>query len=255
MPYTLVTFDSVTLPADMSETPLTAGAVESGLTQAAGGMFDRYGTRQVLPQSMAIALRARYNNRSATLQTQLDALRAKIGAYGQLVRKRIGDSVLQNINARLLTVDGALMPTDINTLMLEMRWQSAEATWRSATATTATGSVGGNTSLVNDGTAPVADAIITVTATSALVNPTFIITALGVSLKYTGTVANTKALVIDCGAKTVKNDGANAYSGFSLEAAHTARNWLPLTVATHTLAVAASSGTGNVSVAFYKRWF
>jgi hypothetical protein len=255
MPYTLITFDSVTLPDGMGETPLTTGEVASGLTQAAGGMFDRYGTRQVLPASLSIALRALYDNRSTALQTQLDALRAKTGVYGQLVRKRASDATLQNINARLLAVNGTLTPGDINAIMLDMQWESTEATWRSATVTTATGSVGGNTSLVNDGTAPVYDAVITVTATSSLVNPTFIISALGVSLKYTGTVNNTKALVIDCGAKTVKNDGANAYSGFSLQAAHTARNWMPLTVATHTLAVAASSGTGNVSVAFYKRWF
>lgn len=255
MAYSLVTFDGADLPLCMPEDPLGTGSVTPGLTPAAGGMFDRYGGRQVLPRVREIPFRGRYDGSTTALRTQLDALRAKLGKWGLLVRKRDDDSVLQSIYARLLSVNGTWLLKDGASAMLDLRWESAEAVWRSAAATTATGSLGGTVSIVNDGTAPVLDGVITLTATADVVNPTFIISTLGVSLKFTGTVLNTKALVIDCGAMTVKNDGVAAYSAFSLESGHTVRGWLPLSVTTHSMAVAASSGTGSVAVAFTKRWF
>lgn len=77
--------------------------------------------------------------------------------------------------------------------------------------------------IVNDGTAPVVDPIIALTASGGtLVNPTMIISAIGVSLKFQGRIANTKALVIDCGAMTIRNRSTgSAYSGFSLESGRT----------------------------------
>ena len=255
MAYSLVTFDSVNLPLCMPEDPLGSGAVQPGLAGAAGGVFDRYNGRTVLPRVRPIDFRGRYDGSSTALRTQLDALRAKVGVWGLLVRKRDDDSVLQSVYARLLSVDGTWVLEDGASATLNLRWETGEPSWRAATGSTASGSVGGSTSIVNDGTAPVVDAIITLTASGgALVNPTLTIAALGVALKWTGSIADTKALVIDCGAMTVKNDGANAYSGFSLEAAHTARGWMPLTVATHALAVA-GTGAGSVGVAFVKRYF
>ncbi len=258
MAYSLATFDGVTLPLSMPEDPLDTGQVTPGLTPAAGGAFDRYGTRQVLPQMREITFRGRYDGSAtaAALRTAIDALRAKIGVRGLLVRKREDDAVLQNLYARLLSVDGRWQMEDGQSALLDLRFETTEATWRHASAATpATGSVGGNTSIVNDGTAPIFDAVITLTASGgALVNPTLTDAGWGIYLKYTGSIADTKALVIDCGAMTVKNDGANAYSGFSLESGHTARGWMPLTVATHTLAVA-GTGSGSVSVAFTKRYF
>lgn len=256
MAYSLVSFDSVALPLSMPEDPLDTGSVTPGILPAVGGAFDRYGTRQVLPQARVLNFRGRYDgSASATaLQTLLDALRAKIGVRGLLVRSD-QSAVSTSIYARLLSADGAWTIEDTLTARLDLVFETAEPSWRAASGSTATGSVGGNTSIVNDGTAPIYDAVITLTASGgALVNPTMIVAALGVSLKYTGSIADTKALVVDCGAMTVKNDGANAYSGFTLESGHTARGWLPLTVTTHTLAVA-GTGAGSVSVAFTKRYF
>ena len=255
MAYSLVTFDNAALPLCMPEDPLSTGSVTPGLMAAAGGMFDRYGGRQVLPRARVISFRGRYDGSSTALRTQIDALRAKLGKWGLLVRKRDDDAVLESVYARLLYVDGTWRLEDGASALLSMDWETAEPSWRHATGSTASGSVGGNTSIVNDGTAPVVDPVITLTASGGtLVNPTLIISAIGVSLKFTGTVASGKALVIDCGAMTVKNDGANAYSGFSLESGHTARGWMPLTVATHTLAVS-GTGSGSVSVAFTRRYF
>lgn len=255
MAYSLVTFDSANLPLCVPEDPLNSGAVLPGLAGAAGGVFDRYGGRTVLPKARRLDFRGRYDGSATALRTQLDALRAKIGVWGLLVRKRDDDSVLQSIYARLLAVNGTWVLEDGASALLELQWETAEPAWRAASGSTASGSVGGSTSIVNDGTAPVVDAVVTLTASGgALVNPTLTIAAIGVALKFTGSIADTKALVIDCGAMTVKNDGANAYSGFSLEAGHTARGWMPLSVATHSLAVA-GTGAGTVGVAFVKRYF
>lgn len=257
MAYSLVTFDSVALPLGMSEDPLSTGDVTPGLIGAAGGVYDRYGARTVLPRSREIAFRGRYDGSSSAsaLRTALDALRAKIGVRALLVRKRDDDAVLQSLYARLLTVDGRWLLEDGASAMLDLRFETAEPSWRHATGSTATGSVGGSTSIVNDGTAPIVDAVVTLTASGgALVNPTLTIAGWGIYLKYTGSIADTKTLVIDCGAMTVKNDGANAYSGFSLESGHTARGWMPLPVATSALAVA-GTGSGSVSVAFTRRYF
>ena len=255
MAYSLVTFDSAALPLCVPEDPLGTGSVTPGLTAAAGGMFDRYAARQVLPRARVIPFRGRYDGSSTALRTQIDALRAKLGVWGLLVRKRDDDAVLQSVYARLLNVDGTWLLEDGASALLSMDWETAEPTWRHNGASAASGSVGGNTSIVNDGTAPVIDPIITLTASGGtLVNPTLIISAIGVSLKWTGTIANTKALIINCGTMTVTNDYVNAYSGFSLESGHTARGWMPLTVATHTLAVA-GTGSGSVGVAFTRRYF
>lgn len=257
MAYSLVTFDSVALPLGMSEDPLNTGDVTPGLIAATGGVFDRYGARTALPQARVVSFRGRYDGSSSAsaLRTALDALRAKIGKRALLVRKRDDDAVLQSVYARLLSADGKWLLTDGQTAVLDLRWETAEPSWRHATGSTASGSVGGNTSIVNDGTAPVFDAVVTLTASGgALVNPTLTIAGYGIYLKYTGSIADTKALVVDCGAMTVKNDGANAYSGFSIEAGHTNRGWMPLAAATITLAVA-GTGSGSVGVAWTRRYF
>lgn len=257
MAYSLVTFDGVALPLCMAEDPLTNGQVLPGIVPIAGGVFNRYGTRQVLPRNWIVPFRGRYegSGSSSALRTALDALRAKLGVRGILVRKRDDDAVLQHIYARLIAVEGTWTLEDGQSALVSLQWETDFSSWRHATVTTATGSAGGNVSLVIDGTAPVDDATITLTATANLVNPTFTIPALGVGLKWFGTVANTKILVINCAAKTVTYDGGNAFSGFNLQAGHTVRDWMPLPVATHALAVGMDSGTGNVSVSFYKRFF
>lgn len=45
---------------------------------------------------------------------------------------------------------------------------------------------------------------------------------------WRGTLAAGKTLIVDCGAKAVLNDGADAYVGFELNAGHASRHWLAL---------------------------
>lgn len=264
MAYYLTTFAGVDLPDGMPEDPLFSGTVDSGIVAAGGGAFDTYGTRQVLPRRRQIRFRGRYDgSASATaLQTALDALRAKIGVRGLLVRKDQSATSTQ-LYARLLAVDGVWEMRDGDSARIDLVFETGEATWRAASASNATANFDAaspsvaTVSVVNNGTAPVYDPVISIEASGGTITTlNLAIAAIGVDLDWTGSLTAGNTLTIDCGAKTVKIGSSNSFSGFELGASHTARDWMPLTVATLSLVVTADNGAnGTVDVDWTKRYF
>jgi len=109
--------------------------------------------------------------------------------------------------------------------------------------------------ITNDGDATCVNAIITVTAGSAAITALTLATD-DAELSYSGTIAIGKELVIDCGALSVKNDGAAAYAGFTWTGNHTSRWWLPLYSGDNTLTVTWTGGStdSEIKVEFYDAW-
>jgi hypothetical protein len=254
--YKLLSFDGVTLPTRNAEMPLDTGDVTPGIVAAGGGAYDRYGTRQVLPQLRRISYTAGYAAADdAAARALLDALRAKEGVRGQLIRVR-EDAVQQWIYARLLSVNGAWRNEGRRYFAVTCIWETAEATWRSATATTVGRSLSSGSqtlSVVVGGAAPVTDAIVQIGATSGTITAgTISVAALGVQLIFAGTI-NAGTVAIDAGAMTVKRGTVDWYAYFATGSSHTAYGWLPLTPGTHTVTIAVN-GAGTAIVTQYDRW-
>jgi hypothetical protein len=90
-------------------------------------------------------------------------------------------------------------------------------------------SAGANTdiTLTNDGNENVTNAVITLTAGDIALTGVRIVGP-DTNLYYGGTILPNTALVIDCGAFSVKNDGVGDYDNFTLDPSHASRYWLNL---------------------------
>jgi len=257
MSYKLTTFDGATLPTRNASQPLDTGETTPGIVAASGGAFDRYGTRQVLPQLRRIVLVAGYTASSASaLRTLLDALRAKEGVRGQLIRER-DDGATQWLYARLLSVSGEWRNEDGRYYELTCTWETAEPTWRSTSATVSSRSLASgsqNLSIVVAGSAPVLDAVVQIGASSGTITVgTVTVSSIGARWTYSGTIT-AGTVNFDAGAKTVKQGTVNKYSGFALAGTHSAYGWLPMTPGTMTMAIGVN-GNGTAIVTHYNRWY
>lgn len=114
--------------------------------------------------------------------------------------------------------------------------------------------------LTNGGNENVNDAIITLIAGDIALTGVRII-GTNTNIYYGGTVQPNTSLVIDCGAFSVKNDGAADYDNFTLDPSHRSRYWLYLepgtndvTVQTTTVGEAAESVEGSISFVYWEPW-
>jgi hypothetical protein len=123
----------------------------------------------------------------------------------------------------------------------------ADPYWRATSDTTE--AIDGTPNTLALGGAPVSDWVLTITATGGTVIDVTI-TLGAYTLVWTGTIADTKALVISAAAFTVKNDGATAISTYS--------GGFPVLDPTAAPAVSAvkASGTGTLggSLVYRKRY-
>ncbi len=283
--YQIDQFDGVLLPLYNPEQDLSPAAVDSTLENSIGATFDAVGSGSERATRHALSVRGMFagtetiylvdhtgkyiidhaGNRIIVatalgwLRLQVENLSSRVGVRGTLWRKRWdAESVRQWKTARLLAVR---LPHDyqrrLNLTECECQFESTMAAWRSATATTANGSIGGagavGLTVSNGGQVQVDDAVLTVTAAATISSVLVQCPAAGISLAWTGSLGAGASLVIDCGAQTVRVAGGDAYSGFSLAAAHTADGWLPLAKGI-TVLVVSLSAAGSVSLAHYNQF-
>lgn len=284
MPYRLLSFDGVALPAKVPVDDLGVGSVGSTLLDSLGGVFDYMGSTRRLPKRHGIHLRGKYIGEDNThwvdevgddvvdevgdfvilgadyvadLRDQVDALKGRIGRAGQLVRRREEDSLDQFKTARLLQVEHKRELKDLERIAeLDIDWEAAGVPWKRTTSTTTVVALvaGVNAVAVTvAGVEDVRDAVITVTATANITN---LIMILGATQKWTfsGTIAAGTALVVDTGKKTVKNNAVDAYSSFTLASTHTVDDWLVLVSGTNNPTLTVTGGPGSVSVVHYDQW-
>jgi hypothetical protein len=109
----------------------------------------------------------------------------------------------------------------------------------------------------NGGNRAVDNAVIVFTAgANNITAVTFTVTGIS-SITWTGTLLGTKVLSIDCGARSVTNDGADARSTLVLNAAHTISPWLRLAASAVTTMIVTCTGGGLPSgrINGYDGWY
>jgi hypothetical protein len=282
MAYQIYQFNDVALPTYNAAQEHNIG-VASTLTPAIGGVADYYGSRRRLPQITQFAVKGIYagdlyyvvdesgNNvddgadillvagdDDTDLRAQLDLLRGAIGTRGTLYRKRWDDLAVQWKTARLLQVRRSTATKDRTVMAeLECTFDAPDARWRHASLTTASASLVDDGTLGlkvnNSGPETVEDGTLTITASGAITSITVTCVAQGVSFAWTGSLASGQALIIDCGAQTVRKAGADAYANFARASDHTARTWLPLAAGLNTILIT-SDGPGTAGVTFYAQF-
>lgn len=269
----------------MPEDDLGTGAVGSSLLLSAGGAFDWAAGRRRLPLRRTIPFRGRYmasesalivdhagnqivdhaGNRimagtaATMLRAQVDVLRAMLGMEASLYRQREDDAAVQWLTARLLqlqqvrTVDDAGVVAEV-----AATFETLMAAWRAATATTTSGSVAAagrvGLRIDNGGDVTVEDAVLTVTATATIALVQVVSAQAGIDWTWTGSLAAGAALVVNAGAKTVRANGVDAYSGFSLGSRHSAEGWLSLPKGGQALVEVALDAAGAVSMVHWNQF-
>ena len=233
------------LPRLDGRQPQGAGAVESSLVRLIGGQtFDWRGSGAALIPHERITIRGEWVASSAGgMKTKLADLKALRGTRSKLWRTSDGDS--QKRTARCLAVSSELRPGSPSWAEISMEFELDAEPW-SGTARDNLTELEDNPQgilVANGGNAPVRNAIITVTAAGTNITSLTIYVSGVSSFTWTGTLAVGKSLVIDCGASSVKNDGTDAYSGFSLNSGHTIPEWLRLEPGNNTVYVQRTGGS------------
>lgn len=286
MAYKLVEFDGVSLPLYNAGQALGVAPVESTLVNSVGSVFDYYGARQRLARRYTISAEGEMlgetvylidaaGNRlvdeagnaliagspAANLRGLLQALRSKIGVRGTLWRQRLDyPTAMEWITARCLDVSWDREVTERTVrARVKCTFESTMTAWRAAAATVASVSASANTltglRITVAGDAPVNDVVLRVQRTSGTITAVRVTVGdLGVDWTWTGSIGASETLTLDAGARTVRENNVDVYSGLSFAAAHTARGWLPLAPGMHACQVLCTGGAATVSATHYDQW-
>lgn len=283
MAFQIISFDGLDLPVYNPTQDHSGASVESALQSAIGSMFDYYGaTRkrgkqaQFTISGLVIGEEESYfvdeagnffvdelgnffttGDQAASFSAKVNALRAKRGTRGQLIRYQMGNNARQWVTARLLDVRQMQDVKDREVKAeLTCVFETVMDAWHSETITTSTKTIAATVeslSIYNGGNATVHDAVATMTATSTLTSLRIQNAAAGIDLTWTGTLATGTSLVIDNGLRTIRNNGVDAFSGLVRNAGHTAKGWLPIPVGLNLWTIT-SSASGSISVGHYDQW-
>jgi hypothetical protein len=170
-------------------------------------------------------------------------------------------SVPHTLRARLVDVKAQGSPGHgLHWQPVTLSFETADYPWKGMARIGSSASEGAVT-IPNSGNAPYQGVVFTLTGGAAASSTTALeIYATDGSrhwhLTWTGTLAATKSLVIDCGANTVKNDGTAAYSAGFLDASHNQDAWFEVPAGGITLTWA-ETHTGNgptLSYVSYDGW-
>lgn len=278
MGYSFERFGMLTLPIYNRESSQSPVAANLRLVSTAAGAFDSDGSgrsAQQFPHGLTVVALVS-EDASADQRAALDALRAAVGTRAYLYRVADDDSTIHRALCRLaaMTVERSYSEHGYQPVTLQFQqlagWQGASnSAWvldsgeffDDGLALDVTGyswPIGATLTLrsvSNGGNLPVTDVRFTITAgATGLTNP--ILSGGGMDLRWTGTIAATKTLVIDCGALSVLNDGADAYSGLALGSNHALEHWCRLQpgVTEIELAITGTLTGATWAIAFRDRW-
>src|SRR5690606_12646067 len=135
-----------------------------------------------------------------------DMLTAKIGVRGSLWRRRESDSAAQWRTARLLSVGGTRVVSDVDAIVnLTANFETTMPGWRASAQSTA--SLLSNALVSVGGTLPVRHAVLTVTASATITAVTVYSAERGIDWTWTGTLAAGASLVVNDEAQTITNAG------------------------------------------------
>ncbi len=263
MSYILHEFDGLAIPGkgfDYASHDITPGEVQSGLVSLPGGLvYDSQGSEWARSQAQQVTARGKLVGTSAAdLKTQLDAWLAKRGKRATLSRLADDGVTHHNVTARLLSVKATRSPGQLLYLPVELTFELVSFPWAGAlhNGTVNLDATPKTITLANDGNARVTAVAFTITAKGSPITGLTIAIS-GVSqIQWAGTLPVNKALLIDCGLLKVTNDGASAYSGFSLGVGHVIDDWIRLEPGNNNVIVTRTGGdnTSTIQSVYYDGW-
>lgn len=250
MSYHLYQFDGIDLPYGASVDGL-GGVVESDVARTAGGWHFAYGAGLVAQGGHRVAHRGIY---SASVATNANNLLGKVGRRGNLWRMRESDSAIQWKVARLLSCQWDRDVAQSQHAEMVSEWE-AVGYWKAQSQSTVSRASTGSLTPTGGGKADVLDAVITFTASSTTTH-TFRLqdSVAGVDWQYSSSITSGQVVTIDCGAFSVLNNGANAYSSFTLNGGHASDYWCVIMPGSNTFTFTLSAGAGTFQIAWYDQW-
>lgn len=261
--------EATTLPPYEATTTTGPGGITPQFAQmVAGGMFDGLGDEDapILAQVIRHAgwFVRQDEDSIAAFNERYQALARQVGRKGRLWRKWRTTDVRQWCWARWLSLEGETSRGQLAYQPVTAEFQRFSP-WFAETETEQTTVLGVtpyefNVTRAIGANAPVYDAVITLTAQGSAITSVWIENlANGSFIRFAGVSVNaTKSLAIDCGAATVKNDGADAIRYFTLGDTHAIPDWLRLEAgqSVNRLRVTRTGGGSNstIKLAFYEAW-
>jgi len=272
MGYQIDQFGVTTLPPYMPEADVgTGGSRLILLDLPGGGVFDGLGS-DIAPRARTVIGKrcTLFASSESDLETQYAALRALRGKRDSLWR-RFSDGTLQWCTARLDSITATRNAGNIKHLRIELHFVMITPDWYAETASDLTYlDVGADDEdlatlhaesattatlygIGNDGNVDQPDVTLTITATfSAITALVLTNTTTGHTLTFAGTIVLSKSLVIDCGARSIENDGADAYANLTPPA--NKEEWMMLTPGVNVITIAVTGGPATVEIEFYDAW-
>jgi len=274
-PAYLSQFGSTTTPGARGRFQWPAAARPSTVPTI-NGTFDAAGTGNagiLLPYQLAYTGAVIHATDTAEVQADIDELRALTGTWDKLTMT-LSDGTTRWAYARLVNVSPEMVATDRLVITFAAQWQmlsiwNGDALGATSTANAllfANGLYGDMAQattisalpieLYNSGNAPVHDPGIVVQAGSADITAftltmTGSVTPTGISeMEFSGTVLAGANLVIDCGARTIKNNGTDAFAYWRRTANHTTDKWATVPPGASSWTMDATGGAGDSLILF-----
>lgn len=274
-PAYLSQFGSTTIPGARGRFQWP-GAARPSTVPTINGTFDASGTGTagiLLPYQLTYTGAVFDATDSSAVQADLDTLRALTGTWDKLTMA-MADGTTRWAYARLVNVSPEMTATARTVITFAALWQVSTIWYGDAMGATATpntllfrnglyGDLAQATTisalpieLYNAGNAPVHDAGIVVQAGSADITAftltmTGSVVPTGISeMEFSGTILAGANLVIDCGARTIRNNGTDAFAYWRRTANHTTDKWATIPVGASSWTMAATGGAGDSLILF-----
>ena len=257
MAYRYTTFGSLSIPQVGASHEISPARPPVYLIPLqTGGAFDPQGSETPRGGAQSIQVHGVLTAATpAALATAYAAWAAALGTRATLTRV-IATSGLdreETATARLVAMQAVRTPGWATLQPIDLAFAVSSACWKGAAHSvgpTALTTAPQTVTLANDGNKPVFDPVITITAAgTAITKVELAIVAVSCAIEWEGSVAAGEALVIDCGARSIKNDGDDAYSGFALASGHANRAWIELAAGNNSLVVTRTGGSTSSTVA------
>jgi len=259
MAYYLLSFAGHSIPLLDADHDIGTGPAPAYLFPLpGGGSYDPKLTDQVLRPAYPVTAKGVYVAASeSALATEYQTWRSYIGVRGSLIRYS-GGGASHTATARVQEVRATRRPDYPFALQFEIEFVMVSPCWNGTHRNTLEylDNSPKVISCPNAGDYPVSNTIITLTAAGSAITNILIGVSAQFEINWAGTLAATKSLVIDCGALSVKNDGVDAYSGFSRTANHKINEWLRMYVGYNNITVTRTGGNNSSAITFdyYDGW-
>ncbi len=231
MSYLYERFAGVALPENQRADAGSGVRAANIIELPGGGLYDADGLERIA--RAAAEVRATFDltaGCAADLRETYAALLALAGTSGVLYRRHV-DGRREWMNARLLSVQARYESTEIRHLEgVTVAWALKSPCWYGAAhdLTVTLNTSPKTVTLRNGGNVPNAGPVLTLTAVGTPITAVTVAVSGVSSFTWTGTLSVGQVLVMDCGARSIKQDGADAYSGFSFDGSHAIPDWLRL---------------------------